>query len=35
MTSINLQISSFDNVSHDAKPSQITHNSIISGQDLL
>ena len=35
MISIILQISSFDNVSHDAKPSRISHNSIISWQDLL
>ena len=30
--SISLQTSSFDNVSHNAKPSRISHNSIISWQ---
>ena len=35
MISIILQISSFDNVSHDDKPSRISHNSIISWLDLL
>ena len=34
MISIILQISSFDNVSHDAKPSRISHSSIISWQYL-
>ena len=32
MISITLQLSSFDNVSHDDKPSRISHNSIISGK---
>ena len=33
--SISLQTSSFDNVSHNAKPSRISHNSIISWQDPI
>ena len=33
MISIILQISSFDNLSHDDEPSRISHNSIISWQD--
>ena len=32
---ISLQTSSFENVTHNAKPSRISHNSIISWQDLL
>ena len=35
MISIILPISLFDNISHDAKPSRISHNSIISWHDLL
>ena len=35
MISIILQISSFDNVSHDAKPFRILHNSMVFWQDLL
>ena len=33
--SISLQTSSFVNVSHNAKPSRISHNSIISWQDSI